>query len=186
MVGTKTRFEVFKRDSFTCMYCGRTPPTVTLEVDHIHPTSKGGSDEIDNLITACWDCNSGKSDRLLTESPVAGINLAEKLTFQRERASQLKAYNDFKLSERQEFEGLAMLVSDRWVELEGGDSAETMVELEKMTSIRKFVELLPVAEVLDAVEIAFSKTMHRSYQATWKYFCGICWNKVKMAKGEGA
>jgi 5-methylcytosine-specific restriction endonuclease McrA len=46
----KLRFEVFKRDSFTCQYCGKTPPLVVLEVDHIHPVSKGGSCGMDNLI----------------------------------------------------------------------------------------------------------------------------------------
>ena len=35
------RFEVFKRDSFTCQYCGRSAPEVVLEVDHIVPVSKG-------------------------------------------------------------------------------------------------------------------------------------------------
>lgn len=61
----KTRFEVFKRDEFTCQYCGQTPPAVTLEVDHIDPKSKGGGDGTINLITACFDCNRGKSDRIL-------------------------------------------------------------------------------------------------------------------------
>ena len=33
----KIRFEVFKRDKFTCQYCGKTAPNVVLEVDHIEP-----------------------------------------------------------------------------------------------------------------------------------------------------
>lgn len=37
------RFEVFKRDLFTCQYCGKRAPDVVLEVDHIKPVSKGGS-----------------------------------------------------------------------------------------------------------------------------------------------
>lgn len=36
----KTRFEVFKRDSFTCQYCGRSAPEVVLQVDHIKPVAK--------------------------------------------------------------------------------------------------------------------------------------------------
>lgn len=61
-VSARTRFEILKRDNFTCQYCGRKAPDVTLECDHIHPVSRGGSDDFDNLIAACWECNSGKSD----------------------------------------------------------------------------------------------------------------------------
>lgn len=66
-VSKSLRFEVFARDSFTCQYCGRRPPEVVLEVDHIHPQSKGGEDVIINLITACWDCNRGKSAKVISE-----------------------------------------------------------------------------------------------------------------------
>lgn len=38
----KLRFDVFKRDKFQCVYCGRMPPDVTLEVDHIIPKACGG------------------------------------------------------------------------------------------------------------------------------------------------
>lgn len=61
----KTRFEIFKRDGFTCQYCGQQPPAVKLEVDHIDPQSKGGSDDEINLITSCFDCNRGKAARKL-------------------------------------------------------------------------------------------------------------------------
>ncbi len=54
------RFQVFKRDHFTCQYCGKGGGE--LEVDHIKPVTKGGSNDMDNLITACRDCNRGKSD----------------------------------------------------------------------------------------------------------------------------
>lgn len=53
-IGKKLRFEIFKRDGFACQYCGATPPGALLEIDHIHPVSSGGSNESDNLITACF------------------------------------------------------------------------------------------------------------------------------------
>lgn len=62
------RFEVFKRDSFKCQYCGRSAPDVVLEVDHIHPESKGGETTLLNLITACFDCNRGKRDIPLADN----------------------------------------------------------------------------------------------------------------------
>lgn len=60
MVSQKTRFDVFKRDDFTCQYCGRKSPEVILEVDHITPRSEGGNDDMGNLITSCRECNHGK------------------------------------------------------------------------------------------------------------------------------
>lgn len=57
------RFEVFQRDQFTCQYCGRKAPEVKLEVDHRIPVADGGTDSFDNLITACSDCNQGKSNK---------------------------------------------------------------------------------------------------------------------------
>ena len=60
-VSKRLRFEVFKRDAFVCQYCGRRPPDVILEVDHILPRCEGGTDDIGNLTTACLSCNQGKS-----------------------------------------------------------------------------------------------------------------------------
>ena len=61
----KLRFEIFKRDRFTCQYCGRKSPNVSLQIDHIYPRSKGGNNNEENLRTACSDCNNGKRDFLL-------------------------------------------------------------------------------------------------------------------------
>lgn len=56
------RFAVLHRDKFRCKYCGASPERGQLRVDHIKPVSNGGSDDESNLITSCFDCNSGKSD----------------------------------------------------------------------------------------------------------------------------
>ena len=60
------RFRILARDNFTCQYCGRRAPDVVLEIDHIRPSAHGGPDRIMNLITACYDCNHGKRDHLLS------------------------------------------------------------------------------------------------------------------------
>lgn len=56
------RFAVWRRDGFKCTYCliDATLSDVVLEVDHILAVSLGGSDEIDNLTTACRPCNQMK------------------------------------------------------------------------------------------------------------------------------
>lgn len=54
------RIRVMKRDRFTCVYCGTTGAESELEIDHVHPVSKGGSHHISNLVTACRKCNQAK------------------------------------------------------------------------------------------------------------------------------
>ncbi|MBF9060639.1 hypothetical protein HKCCSP123_15765 [Rhodobacterales bacterium HKCCSP123] len=57
----KTRYEVLERDGRRCVICGvSTRHDAVLEVDHIVPVAKGGSDDRDNLQTLCFDCNRGK------------------------------------------------------------------------------------------------------------------------------
>ncbi|MFV0378581.1 MAG: HNH endonuclease [Mangrovibacterium sp.] len=63
-ISTMLRFEIFQRDNFTCQYCGKTKNDgAKLVIDHKIPISKGGTDSIDNLVTACNECNLGKSNK---------------------------------------------------------------------------------------------------------------------------
>lgn len=59
-IGQKKRFEVLQRDWFACKYCWQKAPFVQLEVDHIVPRSNWGTNEVNNLITACFNCNRWK------------------------------------------------------------------------------------------------------------------------------
>jgi len=60
-------FEIFARDGFRCRYCGRTPQEdgIKLCVEHIVPKSQGGDDCTANLITACYNCNTSKRNKIL-------------------------------------------------------------------------------------------------------------------------
>jgi hypothetical protein len=61
-------WSILARDSWTCCSCGRTAKDgVTLEVDHILPRSRGGTDDPDNLQTLCKKCNIGKSNKDSTD-----------------------------------------------------------------------------------------------------------------------
>lgn len=55
------RFNVFRRDNFTCRYCGKSSSQVILHCDHAVSVKDGGGDGEKNLVTACVDCNQGKS-----------------------------------------------------------------------------------------------------------------------------
>ena len=102
-VSTRTRFEVFKRDDFTCQYCGRKSPEVVLEVDHIIPRSDGGSDDNINLTTSCWDCNRGKSDVPLNEV-MTGEDPHDAAMLLLEKKRQLEEYNYLLAEEREQRE----------------------------------------------------------------------------------
>jgi 5-methylcytosine-specific restriction endonuclease McrA len=62
-VVTFSRRNVFKRDRFTCQYCGSQPGSEELTIDHVVPRSKGGSTTWENCVLACIECNSRKADR---------------------------------------------------------------------------------------------------------------------------
>ena len=61
-----TRVDVLRRDNHRCVYCGVSAKKAELEIDHIVPFSKGGSNAISNLQTLCSDCNKGKSNRFFS------------------------------------------------------------------------------------------------------------------------
>lgn len=74
----RLRYEVLRRDRHTCRYCGASAPDVRLTVDHVLPRVLGGTNDPTNLVTACADCNSGKTSihpdsPLVAESNYGGI-----------------------------------------------------------------------------------------------------------------
>lgn len=61
--------EVFRRDNYTCQYCGRQ--TSHLTIDHVIPRHRGGQHRWDNLVAACPPCNRRKGGRLAGEADMA-------------------------------------------------------------------------------------------------------------------
>jgi len=167
----KTRFEVFKRDGFTCQYCGAHPPSVILHVDHITAVAKGGKNDIDNLVTACQPCNSGKSDRPLSEIPAS---LKDKAAEILEKEEQILGYQRVIESKKLRIYDEAMLVHEVFQ-----DYFPTLSLTDKsMATVRLFVERLGVHEVIDAMHMACSYRKVKSGQE-FRYFCGICWKTIK-------
>ncbi|HHL0960373.1 TPA: HNH endonuclease [Serratia marcescens] len=56
-VTDSVRLRIFKRDGFRCKHCNTSDD---LTIDHIHPVSKGGNSEDENLQTLCMPCNRAK------------------------------------------------------------------------------------------------------------------------------
>lgn len=170
------RFEVFKRDEFTCQYCGVSAPEAILEVDHVHPRAEGGTDDFDNLLTACFQCNRGKGARLLDDAALDG-NLHSKTVTMAERELQREAYTHWRKKiqdrENQELDYLA----DCWrAKFNGYDwnSAE----------VREFLRRLDVVTLEDCIEYVW-EGRHRIQTSAWRLFCGMCWKRIRGERDVG-
>ena len=60
---TFSRRNIFKRDHYTCQYCGAQPGSEELTLDHVVPRSQGGVSNWENCVLACMACNKRKADR---------------------------------------------------------------------------------------------------------------------------
>lgn len=63
-----TRRNLFKRDKYTCQYCGVQPGTELLTIDHVTPRSRGGHSTWKNCVLACVPCNRRKADHTPAEA----------------------------------------------------------------------------------------------------------------------
>ncbi len=68
-----TRREVFRRDNYTCQYCGRKVNNLTI--DHVIPRHLGGAHTWTNVVAACPSCNHQKGGRRLEEAHMTLINV---------------------------------------------------------------------------------------------------------------
>lgn len=170
-ISKRIRFEVFKRDGFACVYCGNHPPQILLHVDHVVAVAAGGTNDIDNLVTACEPCNLGKGARDLKSIPES---LAEKAKAVAEREEQLLGYQAVLEAKRQRIEDEMWRVAE---ELDTG-SSENGMRRDWLSSIRMFIEKLGLHSVLECAEIARSRYPYGN-RRTFLYFCGCCWKRVR-------
>ena len=63
-----SRMNIYRRDNWTCCYCGCTPGARELTIDHIVPRSKGGKSEWTNCVLACTDCNRRKDSKSVEDA----------------------------------------------------------------------------------------------------------------------
>lgn len=57
------RENVYRRDAYTCQYCGDEFSSKELTLDHVVPASKKGRKDWTNMVTACRKCNHRKANR---------------------------------------------------------------------------------------------------------------------------
>ena len=168
------RFEVFKRDKFTCQYCGRSAPEVILELDHIQSVDKGGDNNIMNLVTACRDCNRGKSNKLLDDNSTITIQ-KKQLDDLQERREQLEMMVEWRKSLENQLNAEVNAVEELIDAMTGHELTD-----HGKTEMRKHIKRFGAVEVCKACEIAFDKYYKgddRSWEFAFKKIGGVCYNR---------
>jgi len=167
------RFEVFKRDQFKCQYCGVSAPDVLLHIDHINPVANGGTNEIINLITACFDCNNGKRDKLLSDH-TAITKQKQQLEQLQERREQLEMMMQWHEGLKSLQEDLVAKLKDYWEALTPGYSLSENGE----QSLKKLAKAYPVHEVLKAMDIAAEQYLSYEEGKITKESCETAYKKI--------
>lgn len=148
----KLRFEVFKRDSFTCQYCGKVAPNVILEVDHIEPVSKGGSNELLNLITSCYDCNRGKTNIELNDDAVVSKQ-RQQLELLQERREQIQLMFNW----RKELDNLKSDIDDMVVSYIENKIDNFSLNESGIKKIPPLTKKYDLADILESIDLSASK-----------------------------
>lgn len=167
------RFEVFKRDAFTCQYCGAKAPDAILEVDHIKPVKQGGKDDILNLITACRDCNRGKGSKLLSDKSavIKQQQQAEELQTRRELIEMMSQWHKQLLNEVQnQIDNINELIGS-YYNLYLNETGERRIK----DLIKRFGYL----EVYESLDIALAQ--YDTFEEAFAKTGGICYNR-KMGR----
>lgn len=173
----KVRFEVFKRDRFTCQYCGSKAPEVILEVDHINPVSKGGDNDLMNLITSCGSCNSGKRDIPLSDDAAVQKQRAmlDELSERRDQLQMMLQWRD----------GLKQLDSESVEEAKAaweGHIPGWYLNENGSKQLQTLLKSVPLVRVLDAIDLAAEKYLRydadgglvrESVDVAWKKIPGL-------------
>jgi hypothetical protein len=161
-ISKKVRFEVFKRDNFTCQYCGRMAPDVVLEVDHINAVANGGTNDIMNLVTSCFDCNRGKGKRKLSEKSELKKQ-QEQLKQLSEKREQLKMMLDWKNELLKFTDEQAKEFKDHYSLL-----TDTQVTEYGMEKVKKWIKQFGLVEIIECAEISVSQYFEKENKASWE------------------
>jgi len=170
-VSKRTRFEILRRDNYTCRYCRSTENELTI--DHVTPVALGGTDEPSNLVACCKDCNAGKTSTSPDTATVEDVTndalrwsaamtkAAEMLS---DQAGDRNAYIDSFLAAWPSYRSAPTNMTD---------------------AVGRFFDLgLPESVMVEAALVAGSA---RGIHDRQSYFAGICWKRIRtmqeMASG---
>ena len=171
-VPRRLRFEVLRRDNFTCRYCGASAPDVVLEVDHVIPVVLGGGSTPNNLVTACEDCNRGKSSTTADAPTVEDVDQTAALV---ERARRLATERrQAELAKRDAFFDDFLTF---WKETIGTHPEEHWGY--RKGSWRQSIEQWFARGLSEDDLYYWARYTAGAYpKKPWNYFATLCWNEI--------
>jgi hypothetical protein len=169
----KVRTAILTRDGYTCQLCGARPPSAAMCVSLIVPLEQGGTDDTDNLFTICDECRFGRSAK--PGDPLQPLTERAKIVAANEK--KFRALQHVFQARRDRLEGQA------WEVIRAFGHTEDTFRSDWFTSTVSFLEKLTLPEVRHAAELALAR-YRDSIPTRWKYFCGICWNRIKEAEAH--
>lgn len=169
-VSKRLRYEILRRDNHACRYCGGIAPDVALTVDHVIPTALGGTDDASNLVSACKDCNAGKSASSPDASIVADV-AQDALRWKRAMEAVREAdHAEGELIERQR-DALTRDFDRLWDEAGLRDSHLPRDYDDSLWQMRNS------GLMLRDIRAGCRATSRNVYcKDDWRYFCGVVWN----------
>jgi hypothetical protein len=173
-VSKRTRYEVLRRDNFTCRYCRSTEGELT--VDHVTPVALGGTDDPSNLVAACKDCNAGKASTSPDATTVEDVSQSEMRW-----AGAIQAAAEARAAAARPLEAYLEAFDAKWANWTyGRDSLPIPRPNNWRTTGRQFYAAhLPIEELCEAVDFAAGNDRVR-VDGTWRYMCGIAWTKIRQ------
>lgn len=169
----RLRYEILRRDNHRCRYCGAAAPDARLTVDHVVPASLGGSDDPSNLVTACADCNSGKS----ASNPDAPL-VADVEQDQLRWVAAMHAVIEQRAAELRDERNALARFNQVW-QAHAGVVLVPRDATWKNSVCRFMAAGLDEEFLADAVATAMGNSKLPPTNV-WRYFCGICWREIEQ------
>lgn len=153
-------------------------PDVKLHVDHVTPVALGGTDDPSNLVTACADCNGGKSATPADAAIVAEVARdAERWARAMQAAAEAVELEETAEAQRQQ--SIIAEFREAWDDYTYGKAGLPVPRPAGwMASIVKFIDVgLPMSMLHKAVHLAMANDRIEP-KDTFRYMCGIAWKQV--------
>jgi hypothetical protein len=177
-VSKRLRYEILRRDNFTCRYCMTATPGTPLRVDHVVPVALGGTDDATNLVTSCEPCNSGKTSTV-PDSPLVAQVREDAMRWQMAWAV---AVAEAKTEGQQRAKDIAKVKKNYVAAYRGRHGVAPTLPEGWESSVGRWLDLgLPLALIDKAIASAVGRT-YVPAKDRFAYFAGCCWSLLRELK----